>query len=81
MENGMPECTVTTITISSLMSDSELLAWIEEHRPEIRYSEYLPDNQRTENPWRIVVRGHNPWRGKTLRDAIERYIAAIPELV
>ena len=59
----------------AMVSDSEMLDWIEEHRPQIlrvRESECIGD---------VIVLDtvNGEWRGKTLRDAVRSAIDAAAE--
>ena len=55
------------------VTKEETFDWIEEHRAEIRYREYLPDGRLTSRPWWVCIEGMNPWSGKTLKGTIGRY--------
>jgi hypothetical protein len=52
------------------------MRWIEQHQAKVEYRPIMPDGKITDRPWWICSGNGNPWRGVTLRQAIDRAIKA-----
>lgn len=57
------------------MTERQVLAWLEEHKAEVRFREYAPGGGKALRPWCVQVQGES-WTGSTIREAVERAAAA-----